>query len=98
MPAVTLIEPELPNPPNVGTLAPDKVGPVTVKPKESSPLIVFLSIVMVPGVSKVASMKVHVTVPKSGTGKFVGENVVRPSVHEAVVRPQPIGMVVSDTV
>ena len=90
-----------PNPPDVVMLGVDGVGPVTVKPKVSSPPIVFFSIRISPGVSKVESMNVHITVPKAGKGKFVGENDEAPpgsSAHVTLVRPQPIGMVVSATV
>ena len=99
MPSVTLID-VLPDPPDVVMSAPDKVGPVTVKPKVSSPPRACLSIMMVPGVVKV-STKVHVIAPPGGTLKFVGENggLNRvPSVHEADVRLQPRGRIVSATV
>ena len=47
------------------------------------------------------SVKMHDTIPPGGTLKFVGENGgFNPvlSMHEADVRSQPRGMVVSDTV
>ena len=97
VPVITVIGPVVPDPPTVVMSLPikPKSGPVTPKRKVASAPIVCLFMMMVPCP---LSVNVHVTVPPDGTGKFVGENAVVPSVHPEDARLQLGGMFVSDTV